>query len=99
MNDSRLYESVASRLVRAIESGEWPAGSRIPAERELAASMGVSRPTLRRAIKLLSDRGFLICAQNCRPRVAGVGAVHPVQTEREYHVFVLLFTHIADLAS
>ncbi|MBW7926640.1 MAG: GntR family transcriptional regulator [Fimbriimonadaceae bacterium] len=99
MSDSRLFESVANRLIRAIETGEWPAGSRIPAERDLAARMGVSRPTLRRAIKLLSDRGFLIRAQNCRPRVAGVGAAQPVQTEREYHVFVLLFTHVADLAS
>lgn len=99
MSDSRLFESVAHRLIRAIESGEWRAGSRIPAERDLANQMGVSRPTLRRAIKLLSQRGYLICAENCRPRVAGVGAVHPVQTEREYHVFVLLFTHIADLAS
>lgn len=99
MSDSRLFESVAHRLIRAIESGEWPAGSRIPAERDLSEQFGVSRPTLRRAIKLLSERGFLICAENCRPRVAGVGTAHPVQTEREYHVFVLLFTHIADLAS
>jgi GntR family transcriptional regulator, hexuronate regulon transcriptional repressor len=46
----RLYKRVADELRAAILSGRYPAGRRLPAERELAEMFGVSRPTIREAV-------------------------------------------------
>ena len=46
----RLYKRVADDLRAAILSGRYPAGRRLPAERELAEMFSVSRPTIREAI-------------------------------------------------
>src|ERR1044072_7092895 len=46
----RLYEQIAQKLAKAIADGEYELGQRLPSERELAQSFGVSRPTVREAI-------------------------------------------------
>jgi DNA-binding FadR family transcriptional regulator len=46
----RLYEQIARKLSKAIADGEYEIGQRLPSERELAQSFGVSRPTVREAI-------------------------------------------------
>ena len=46
----RLYQKVAEKLAERISSGEYPVGSRLPAERKLAEFFNVSRPTIREAI-------------------------------------------------
>ena len=46
----RLYRQIANQIAQLIASGEFPAGSRLPAERELAVSLGVSRTSVREAI-------------------------------------------------
>ena len=46
----RLYRQIADQIAHLIASGEFPAGSRLPAERELAVSLGVSRTSVREAI-------------------------------------------------
>jgi GntR family negative regulator for fad regulon and positive regulator of fabA len=48
-----------SELVSALLSGRWAPGDALPAERELAASLGVTRPTLREALKKLDRDGFV----------------------------------------
>lgn len=53
----RLYRQVADKILIMIESGEYPAGSRLPAERELAEKFGVSRPTIREAVIALEAKG------------------------------------------
>src|SRR4051794_34984445 len=55
-----LYFQLAQRLERAIESGEVAQGSRIDNELQLAATLGLSRPTVRRAIQYLVDKGLLV---------------------------------------
>jgi DNA-binding FadR family transcriptional regulator len=47
---TRLYRQIADQIAELIASGEFPAGSRLPAERELAVSLGVSRTSVREAI-------------------------------------------------
>ncbi len=47
------------RLSDALRRGVFPAGGRLPGERDLASSLGVSRSTLRRALGLLADEGKL----------------------------------------
>lgn len=51
----RVYD----RLYRLIQDGTYPPGSQLPSEPELAARMGVSRMTLRRALSLLIDDGLV----------------------------------------
>ena len=46
----RLYRQIADQIALLIESGEFPPGTRLPSERELAASLGVSRASVREAI-------------------------------------------------
>lgn len=56
---ARLYQQVAEKLARAIAGGSYKVGERLPAERELAASHGVSRPTVREAIIALELDGLV----------------------------------------
>ena len=67
-----MYYQVAQQLEHAIESGDLPPGTRLDGELALADQLGVSRPTLRRAIEYLVDRGYLV-----RRRAVGTQVVHP----------------------
>ncbi len=55
----RLYRQIADQLAQLIASGEFAAGSRLPAERELAGSLGVSRASVREAIISLEMNGLV----------------------------------------
>lgn len=46
----RLYRNVLEKMLNLIDTGEFPAGGRLPPERELAQRFDVSRPTIREAI-------------------------------------------------
>ncbi len=59
MQSGRLYERVSSDIATRIEGGEYPVGSRLPAERQLAQSYDVSRPTVREAIIALEVDGLV----------------------------------------
>src|SRR6478736_807541 len=52
-------EHVADRLVTAIALGEFVPGQRLPSERELASTLGVSRTTVREAIQRLAALGYV----------------------------------------
>ena len=67
-----LYFQVATRLQELIENGEIGVGARIENEVDLAERLGVSRPTTRRAIQYLVERGMLV-----RKRGVGTQVVHP----------------------
>jgi DNA-binding GntR family transcriptional regulator len=67
-----LYFQVATRLQELIEQGEIGVGARIENEVDLAERLGVSRPTTRRAIQYLVERGMLV-----RKRGVGTQVVHP----------------------
>jgi DNA-binding FadR family transcriptional regulator len=56
---STLASQVTRQLERLITSGEWPLGSRIPAESELVAQLGLSRNTVREALRSLVHTGML----------------------------------------
>ena len=53
-----LADEVVARLSDAVTQGRWAVGDRIPAEPELIAELGVSRGTLREAIKALARTGM-----------------------------------------
>src|SRR4051794_5001789 len=52
-------EHVAERLVTAIALGEFVPGQRLPAERELAGMLEVSRSTVREALQRLVATGYV----------------------------------------
>lgn len=55
----RLYRHIADQLMQMIRSGDYPPGSRLPAERDLAAELGVSRPSVREALIALEVEGVV----------------------------------------
>jgi GntR family transcriptional repressor for pyruvate dehydrogenase complex len=55
----RTFEGAVEQIAERIRLGELGEGDRLPAERELAAAMQISRPTLREAIRVLVDAGVL----------------------------------------
>lgn len=59
MSRSRLFHSVADRIVQLIDTGVFPSGAKLPGERELADRLGVSRVTVREAEVALQAQGRL----------------------------------------
>lgn len=53
-----FQEQVEEFIYKKIENGEWSIGTKIPSERELSATLDVSRTTVRNAILLLTTRGL-----------------------------------------
>lgn len=51
----RIADDIRSRLA----SGEWAPGAQLPTEHELAEAYGVSRSTVRTALRALDGRGFI----------------------------------------
>ena len=50
-------DEITDRLITAIAIGEYLPGARLPVERDLAASLGAGRMTVRAALARLLDRG------------------------------------------
>ncbi|AYD04093.1 FadR/GntR family transcriptional regulator [Neorhizobium sp. NCHU2750] len=60
MTDTRrLYQQTADRVRHLIAKGVYETGSRLPAERDLAQQLGVSRPSLREALIALEIDGTI----------------------------------------
>ena len=56
---TNLRDQIAERLAQKIDASHWQAGERLPSERALAGSMGVSRPVIREALRILEDSGLV----------------------------------------
>lgn len=54
-----LYQQLGDIIKEEIESGRLPAGARIPTEKELSQQYNVSRVTVRKALGMMSDSGYL----------------------------------------
>lgn len=63
-----LYFQVAQALQAAIEAGTLPPGSRLDNEIQLADELGLSRPTMRRAMEYLVGKGLIV-------RRRGIGTI------------------------
>ncbi len=61
-----LYFQIAKLLREEISSGKYPPGERLPSENQLSGTYGVSRVTIRQALKLLEENYSIY-------RVHGVG--------------------------
>jgi DNA-binding GntR family transcriptional regulator len=65
-----LYFQISTGIEQAIANGDLPPGSRLENEVDLARRLGLSRPTVRRAMQDLVDKGLLV-----RRRGAGTQVV------------------------
>ena len=59
VSNRKLYLQIADQIRDQILSGEATPGQQLPSERDLAASLGVSRPTVREALIALEVAGML----------------------------------------
>ncbi|MFB8027592.1 FadR/GntR family transcriptional regulator [Streptomyces sp. NPDC056465] len=53
------FEEALEQILQVLRLGLVPDGGRLPAERELAALLGISRVTLREVLKVLQDQGLI----------------------------------------
>lgn len=63
---SKAYEALASSIRQSIADGDLAEGQRLPSESRLALEAGVSRSTVREALRLLQESGFL---ERVSPRI------------------------------
>jgi DNA-binding FadR family transcriptional regulator len=68
-----VKEQISDKLAYMIHSGLLRTGDELPSERELAATLGVSRETVRGAISVLQARQMIEVSQGARTRVLGRG--------------------------
>ena len=95
-----LYFQVAQHLEQLIESGDLATGTRLENEVDLAEQFGLSRPTMRRAIGYLVDRGLLVRKRGVGTQVVHAKARRQVElTSYEYRVLEYLLTHAGKVIS
>lgn len=80
LRGSNAYEATVERLLQAVRLGQVGVGERLPTERELATALGVSRPTLREAIKALAEAGYV---ESRRGRYGGTFVLPPTEWRRD----------------
>lgn len=66
VRSSTAFEETVERLGTAIKLGLLPAGSRLPAERELCARLGIARSTLRQSLTALAQSGHVFAVRGRR---------------------------------
>jgi len=55
----RLYQKIAKQMIEDLQAGRYAVGDRMPAERDLAKKLGVSRPVVREAMLALEVLGLI----------------------------------------
>lgn len=60
---AKSYERVLTYLEDALRTGELSLGQALPPERDLAEQLGISRNSVREAVRLLEHMGFVISSQ------------------------------------
>ncbi len=82
VRQGNAFEETVERLLTVIKLGMVAPGDRFPAERELAAQLGISRLTLREAIRELHDAGY-VCSRRGRFGGTFVTYTWPAPDRRE----------------
>ena len=91
----KAYQRLSEKIQDAIEKGGLKVGDKLPPERALAETFGVSRNSVREAIRTLSEQGILksrhgdgtyICGSDLAPLTA---ALLMPSTRKESHLTIL----------
>jgi GntR family transcriptional regulator, transcriptional repressor for pyruvate dehydrogenase complex len=86
------YEVVTERIRRAIHIGSYLPGDKLPPERSLAQQLGVSRTTVREAIRVLEGEGYVVSR-----RGASGGIIVLDQAENEERLRPLLAEKLPEI--
>lgn len=74
-NDSLpMYQKIKEHILERIALGDWKPQQKIPSENEIAAELNISRMTVNRAFKELTEEGYLY-----REKGAGTFVAEPFQ--------------------
>lgn len=73
----RTYQEVLARIEAELSAGVWSVGDRLPGERALAERFGVSRPSVREAIRVLEAMGLIRTAVGSGPEAGAVVTADP----------------------
>ncbi len=57
---TRVSEEIVEQIYALVRSGDLSPGDRLPPERELALQLGVSRPSVREAMRLMDTKGLVV---------------------------------------
>ncbi len=87
LSRDRLYTQVADELQALIVDQQIKSGEKLPSERKLAESLGVSRTVVREAIRVLSDRGLLRIKPGCGTFVQDM---RPQKASAQFELFLKL---------
>lgn len=78
VKQNKAYQDVVEQVQEAIIAGTLKPGSQLPAERELKEQFGISRGTLREALRVLEQKGLI----EIRTGVAGGSIIREVNSEK-----------------
>jgi GntR family transcriptional regulator, transcriptional repressor for pyruvate dehydrogenase complex len=76
---SRVWEDIVTQILQLMSDGNLTGGSRLPSERELASQLGVSRPSVREAMRQLELMGVIESRQGSGAFVKAVSDEDLVQ--------------------
>lgn len=88
--EGRLYERIAGEIRQALAGGRYAVGDRLPSERDLAQTFGVSRPTVREAIIALEVDGLVEVRTNSGVYVTALAPAGGTPAETDVGPFELL---------
>jgi GntR family transcriptional repressor for pyruvate dehydrogenase complex len=80
-----LSQKIERRLEEAIREKKLPVGSKLPTERELCESFGVSRTALREALRRLSARGLIDITKGSGMYITGLRIDDAIKTLDLYY--------------
>lgn len=80
---TQTYEIVVDRIKSEIDKGTWKPGVSLPSERVLAEQLGVSRPSVREALRVLEVMGYVDIRQG-----QGTFAKEPDQNEKSSRILL-----------
>ena len=85
----RLSEQIVEHVIQLISTGDYVGGEKLPSERELADSLGISRPLVREGYRTLEALGVVEVRH-------GVGALVAKHSHKTLGVVRYLWDHAAE---
>src|SRR3981081_2559849 len=83
-----LWRQVADGIERAIASGSFAAGEKLPGEIEIAESYRVNRHTVRRALATLAERGLVRAERGSGTYVEAQRIAYPLRSRTRFSEIV-----------
>jgi GntR family transcriptional regulator, phosphonate transport system regulatory protein len=83
-----LWRRIADALEQSIAQGSFKAGTKLPAETEIAERFGVNRHTVRRAIAALTERGLVRAERGSGTYVEAARIAYPIRRRTRFSEIV-----------